>query len=330
MGHCSAGRTVCKDQACCRMRLWLLVGLAAALTLVAVARADPGDSTEVEDAVGEKEDRLRVRREDRKRKPPPSQPCPGCYSPLSKPTTPVRSRRQVEKQQQPRRRLRPESTWRSGSLIPIKKEVPTTPVRGRRQVEKQQRPRFRPGSLSVLRPAKVEDSEVRTRREVERRPQLRPGPRPNPPGHSPYNYGYMTLLASHANVSLQDNHQQERVKREGQKPQRARPTRKPTWNPGSGSILGMIRIEKFITLPTPVLHCPSCQGSVATGQDGRSAEGILSRRTRREDERPTAAKRKAKQRAKDWLYCAGCYSSLTLRDQTAPLREAADGGSSGD
>ncbi|TFK05573.1 syntaxin-8 [Platysternon megacephalum] len=283
------------------MRLWLLVGLAAALTLVAVARADLGDSTEVEDAVGEKEDRLRVRREDRKPKRPPSQPCPGCYSPLSK----------------------------------------------------------------------VQDSEVRTRREVERRPQPRPRSRLNPPGHSPYNYGYMTLPASPAKVSLQgpapqgrgrravegtqprtlkpkrprlpcsgcysplvspkDNQQQERVKREGQKPQRARPTRKPTWRPGSGSIIGLRPPEEVKDkLPAPKLPCPGCHGSVATSQGGRSAERILSPRTRREDERPTAGKRKAKQRARDGLYCAGCYSSLTLRDQPAPLREEAAGGSSGD
>ncbi|XP_065442668.1 uncharacterized protein LOC135981876 isoform X6 [Chrysemys picta bellii] len=172
------------------MRLSLLVGLAAALTLVAVARADPGDLTEVEDAVGERE-----------------------------PTTPVRGRRQVEKQQQPR--FRPGSL----SLLRPAKVEPTTPVRGRRQVEKQQRPRFRPGSLSLLRPAKVED-----------------------------------------------NHQQKRVKREGQKPQPARRTRETTGNHGSESILGMIHLEEFITLATPVLDCPSCQGSVATGQDGRSGD----------------------------------------------------------
>ncbi|XP_043363004.1 uncharacterized protein LOC119851981 isoform X2 [Dermochelys coriacea] len=276
------------------MRLWLLAGLVAVLALVAVAGADLGDST-----VGV-EDLLRVRREDRKRTPPPFKPCPGCYSPLSKPDTPVRARRQVEKQWRPRARPRP--TWR-------------------------------PGSLTLLRPAKVEvqDAEVRTRREAERGPQPRPRPRLNLPGHSPYNYGYMTLLASPANVSLQDNHQQERVKREGQKPQQARPTRKPTWRPGSGSIIGWSPPEEVKDkLTTPKLPCPSCHGSVATGQEGRSAEGILSPRARREDERPTAAKRKAKQRARDRLYCAGCYSSLTLRDQPAPLREEADGGSRGD
>ncbi|XP_074918198.1 uncharacterized protein LOC116828421 isoform X2 [Chelonoidis abingdonii] len=388
------------------MRLWLLVGLAAALTLVAVAGADLGDLTEVEDAVGETEpgepararrqvekqqqprrrprpeptwrpgvlvslsketDQLRVRREDKKPRRPPSQPCPGCYSLLGKPGEPARARRQVEKQQQPRRRL----TWR-------------------------------PGSLSLLRPAKVEvqDSEVRTRREVERYPQRRPRPRSNSPRHSFYNYGYMTLLSSSANMSLQeedvlrpcclltaepdaarmkpstssllaqgpapqgrgrraaegteprtlkpkrprlpcsgcysplvspkDNHQQERVKREGQKPQQDRPTRKPIWRPGSGSIIGLRPHEEVQNkLPAPKLPCPDCHGSVVTSQ-GRSAEGVLSPRTRREDERPTVAKRKAKQRARDGLYCAGCYSGLTLRSQTPPLREAADGGSSGD
>ncbi|XP_039373411.1 uncharacterized protein LOC120392710 isoform X4 [Mauremys reevesii] len=244
------------------MRLWLLAGLAAALTLVAVAGADLGDLTEVEDVVGEKEDRLRVRREDKKPRPPPSQPCPGCYSLLSKPGKPARARRQVEKQQQPKRR-----------------------------------PTWRPGSLSLLRPAKpeVQDSEVRTRREVERDPQLRPGPRSNSPGHSLYNYGYMTVLSSPANISLQSPPEEVKDK-----------------------------------LPAPKLPCPGCHGSVATGQEGRSAEGILSPRTRREDERPTVAKRQAKQRARDRLYCAGCYSGLTLRSQTPPLREAADGGSSGD
>ncbi|KAH1178516.1 hypothetical protein KIL84_012218 [Mauremys mutica] len=322
------------------MRLWLLAGLAAALTLVAVAGADLGDSTEVEDVVGEKEDRLRVRREDKKPRPPPSQPCPGCYSPLSKPGKPARARRQVEKQQQPGRRPRPEHTWRPGVLTSLSKD-------------------------------EVQDSEVRTRREVERYPQLRPGPRSNSPGHSLYNYGYMTALSSPANISLQgpaphgrgrraaegteprtlkpkrprlpcsgcysplvspkDNHQQERVKREGQKPQRDRPTRKPTWRPGSGSIIGWSPPKEVKDkLPGPKLPCPSCHGSVATGQEGRSAEGILSPRTRREDERPPVAKRQAKQRARDRLYCAGCYSGITLRSQTPPLREAAEGGSSGD
>ncbi|XP_050798627.1 translation initiation factor IF-2-like isoform X4 [Gopherus flavomarginatus] len=461
------------------MRLWLLAGLAAALTLVAVAGADLGDSTEVEDVVGEKEDRQRVRREDKRPRSPPSQPCPGCYSPLSKPGEPARARRQVEKQQQPRRRPRPEPTWRPGVLISLSKETPGEPARARRQVEKQQQPRrrprpeptwrpgsliplseetvwlqtrredkklssppsqacpgcysplskpgeparakrqvekqqqprrrprpkptWRPGSLSLLRPAKVEvqDSEVRTRREVERYPQQRPRPRSNSPGHSLYNFGYMTLLSSSSNMSLQeqdvlrpccslaaepdavqmkpstssllaqgpapqgrgrraaegteprtlkpkrprlpcsgcysplvspkDNHQQERVKREGQKPQQDRPTRKPTWRPGSGSILGLRPHEEVKNkLPAPKLPCPGCHGSVTTGQEGRSAEGILSPRTRREDERPTVAKRKAKQRARDGLYCAGCYSGLTLRSQTPPLREAADGGSSRD
>ncbi|XP_044862716.1 hepatoma-derived growth factor-related protein 2-like isoform X4 [Mauremys mutica] len=348
------------------MRLWLLAGLAAALTLVAVAGADLGDSTEVEDVVGEKEDRLRVRREDKKPRPPPSQPCPGCYSPLSKPGKPARARRQVEKQQQPGRRPRPEHTWRPGVLTSLSKDEDRLrvrredkkrrpplsepcpgcysplrklgePARARRQVEKQQqpgrRPTWRPGSLSLLRPAKpeVQDSEVRTRREVERYPQLRPGPRSNSPGHSLYNYGYMTALSSPANISLQDNHQQERVKREGQKPQRDRPTRKPTWRPGSGSIIGWSPPKEVKDkLPGPKLPCPSCHGSVATGQEGRSAEGILSPRTRREDERPPVAKRQAKQRARDRLYCAGCYSGITLRSQTPPLREAAEGGSSGD
>ncbi|XP_030405567.1 uncharacterized protein LOC115645289 isoform X2 [Gopherus evgoodei] len=421
------------------MRLWLLAGLAAALTLVAVAGTDLGDSTEVEDAVGEKEDRLRVRREDKRPRSPPSQPCPGCYSPLSKPGEPARARRQVEKQQQPRRRPRPKPTWRPGVLIPLSDETvwlqtrredkkpssppsqacpgcysplskPGEPARARRQVEKQQQPRrrprpkptWRPGVLSLLRPAKVEvqDSEVRTRREVERYPQQRPRPRSNSPGHSLYNFGYMTPFSSSSNMSLQeedvlrpccslaaepdavqmkpstssllaegpapqgrgrraaegteprtlkpkrprlpcsgcysplvspkDNHQQERVKREGQKPQQDRPTRKPTWRPGSGSILGLSPHEEVKNkLPAPKLPCPGCHGSVATGQ-GRSAEGILSPRTRREDERPTVAKRKAKQRARDGLYCAGCYSGLTLRSQTPPLREGADGGSSRD
>ncbi|XP_074799576.1 uncharacterized protein LOC141981836 isoform X5 [Natator depressus] len=278
------------------MRLWLLAGLVAVLALVVVAGADLGDARELEDA-----DPLRVRREDRKCTPSPSKPCPGCYSPLTK----------------------------------------------------------------------VQDSEVRTRREAERRPQPRPRSRLNPPGHSPYNYGYMTLLASPSNVSLQgpalpgrgrravegtqpctlkpkrprlpcsgcyspleslkDNHQQGRVKREGRKPQQARPTRKPTWRPGSGSIIGWSPPEEVKDkLTAPKLPCPSCHGSVAPGQEGRSAEGILSPRPRREDERPMAAKRKAKQRARDGLYCAGCYSSLTLRDQPAPVREEADGASSRD
>ncbi|KAM9166710.1 uncharacterized protein ACDP82_003216 [Pangshura tecta] len=386
------------------MRLWLLAGLAAALTLVAVAGADLGDKPEVEDVVGEKEDRLRVRREDKKPRPPPSQPCPGCYSPLSKPVKPVRVRRQVEKRQKPGRRPRPKPTWRPGVLTILSKEEdrlrvrredkkprpppsqpcpgcysplskPGEPARARRQVEKPQQPRrkptWRPGSLTLLRPAKpeVQDSEVRTRREVERDPQLRPGPRSNSPWHSFYNYGYMTVLSSPANTSLQgpaphgrdrraaegteprtlkpkrprlpcsgcysplvspkDNHQRERVKREGQKPQQDRPTRKLTF--GSGSIIGWSPLEEVKDkLPTPKLPCPGCHGSVATGQEGRPAEGILSPRTRREDKRPTVAKRKAKQRARDGLYCAGCYSGITLRSQTPPLREGADGGSSGD
>ncbi|XP_037747595.1 translation initiation factor IF-2 isoform X5 [Chelonia mydas] len=348
------------------MRLWLLAGLVAVLALVAVAGADLGDARELEDApdtpvrarrqvekqrrprprprpkptwrpgfmvaLSKEVDPLRVRREDRKRTPSPSKPCPGCYSPLRKPDTPVRARRQVEKQRRPR-------PWRPGSMIPLGKDV--------------------------------QDSEVRTRREAERRPQPRPRSRSNPLGHSPYNYGYMTLLASPSNVSLQgpalpgrgrravegtqprtlkpkrprlpcsgcyspleslkDNHQQGRVKREGRKPQQARPTRKPTWRPGSGSIIGWSPPEEVKDkLAAPKLPCPSCHGSVAPGQEGRSAEGILSPRPRREDERPMAAKRKAKQRARDGLYCAGCYSSLTLRDQPAPVREEADGASSRD
>ncbi|XP_039373409.1 uncharacterized protein LOC120392710 isoform X2 [Mauremys reevesii] len=284
------------------MRLWLLAGLAAALTLVAVAGADLGDLTEVEDVVGEKEDRLRVRREDKKPRPPPSQPCPGCYSLLSKPGKPARARRQVEKQQQPKRR-----------------------------------PTWRPGSLSLLRPAKpeVQDSEVRTRREVERDPQLRPGPRSNSPGHSLYNYGYMTVLSSPANISLQGPapHGRGRRAAEGTEPRTLKPKRPRL--PCSGCYSPLVSPksppeEVKDKLPAPKLPCPGCHGSVATGQEGRSAEGILSPRTRREDERPTVAKRQAKQRARDRLYCAGCYSGLTLRSQTPPLREAADGGSSGD
>ncbi|XP_048698065.2 uncharacterized protein LOC125633007 isoform X5 [Caretta caretta] len=325
------------------MRLWLLAGLVAVLALVAVAGADLGDARELEDApatpvrarrqvekqrrpsprprprprprptwrpgfmvaLSKEVDLLRVRREDRKRTPPPSKPCPGCYSPLTKPATPVRARRQVEKQRRPRPRPRPRPTWRPGFMVALGEDV------------------------TFLRPAKgeVQDSEVRTRREAERRSQPRPRSRSNPPGHSPYNYGYMTLLASPSN----DNHQQGRVKREGRKPQQARPTRKPTWRPGSGSIIGWSPPEEVKDkLAAPKLPCPSCHGSVAPGQEGRSAEGILSPRPRREDERPMAAKRKAKQRARDGLYCAGCYSSLTLRDQPAPVREEADGGSSRD
>ncbi|XP_065442665.1 uncharacterized protein LOC135981876 isoform X3 [Chrysemys picta bellii] len=179
------------------MRLSLLVGLAAALTLVAVARADPGDLTEVEDAVGERE-----------------------------PTTPVRGRRQVEKQQQPR--FRPGSL----SLLRPAKVEPTTPVRGRRQVEKQQRPRFRPGSLSLLRPAKVEGPapQGRGRRAVEGT-QLRTL-KPKQP-RLPCSGCYSPLGFP------KDNHQQKRVKREGQKPQPARRTRETTGNHGSESILGM-------------------------------------------------------------------------------------------
>ncbi|CAM5095290.1 unnamed protein product [Eretmochelys imbricata] len=367
------------------MRLWLLAGLVAVLALVAVAGADLGDARELEDApdtpvrarrqvekqrrprprprprpsptwrpgfmiaLSKEVDLLRVRREDRKRTPPPSKPCPGCYSPLTKPDTPVRARRQVEKQRRPRPRPRPRPspTWRPGVMVPLRKE------------------------MTLLMPVKgeVQDSEVRTRREAERRSQPRPRSRSNPPGHSPYNY--MTLLASPSNVSLQgpalpgrgrravegtqtrtlkpkrprlpcsgcyspleslkDNHQQGRVKREGRKPQQARPTRKPTWRPGSGSIIGWSPPEEVKDkLAAPKLPCPSCHGSVTPGQEGRSAEGILSPRPRREDERPMAAKRKAKQRARDGLYCAGCYSSLTLRDQPAPVREEADGGSSRD
>ncbi|XP_037747596.1 translation initiation factor IF-2 isoform X6 [Chelonia mydas] len=347
------------------MRLWLLAGLVAVLALVAVAGADLGDARELEDApdtpvrarrqvekqrrprprprpkptwrpgfmvaLSKEVDPLRVRREDRKRTPSPSKPCPGCYSPLRKDLLRVR--------REDRKLTPPPSKPCPGCYSPLTK--PDTPVRARRQVEKQRRPRpWRPGSMiplgkdvSFLRPAKVEvqDSEVRTRREAERRPQPRPRSRSNPLGHSPYNYGYMTLLASPSNVSLQDNHQQGRVKREGRKPQQARPTRKPTWRPGSGSIIGWSPPEEVKDkLAAPKLPCPSCHGSVAPGQEGRSAEGILSPRPRREDERPMAAKRKAKQRARDGLYCAGCYSSLTLRDQPAPVREEADGASSRD
>ncbi|XP_037747592.1 translation initiation factor IF-2 isoform X2 [Chelonia mydas] len=383
------------------MRLWLLAGLVAVLALVAVAGADLGDARELEDApdtpvrarrqvekqrrprprprpkptwrpgfmvaLSKEVDPLRVRREDRKRTPSPSKPCPGCYSPLRKDLLRVR--------REDRKLTPPPSKPCPGCYSPLTK--PDTPVRARRQVEKQRRPRpWRPGSMiplgkdvSFLRPAKVEvqDSEVRTRREAERRPQPRPRSRSNPLGHSPYNYGYMTLLASPSNgpalpgrgrravegtqprtlkpkrprlpcsgcysplESLKDNHQQGRVKREGRKPQQARPTRKPTWRPGSGSIIGWSPPEEVKDkLAAPKLPCPSCHGSVAPGQEGRSAEGILSPRPRREDERPMAAKRKAKQRARDGLYCAGCYSSLTLRDQPAPVREEADGASSRD
>ncbi|XP_073185368.1 uncharacterized protein [Lepidochelys kempii] len=315
------------------MRLWLLAGLVAVLALVAVAGADLGDARELEDA----------------------------------PDTPVRARRQVEKQRRPRPRPRP--TWRPGFMVALSKEVDL--LRVRREDRKRTPPPSKPcpGCYSPL--TKDQDSEVRTRREAERRSQPRPRSRSNPPGHSPYNYGYMTLLASPSNVSLQgpalpgrgrravegtqthtlkpkrprlpcsgcyspleslkDNHQQGRVKREGRKPQQARPTRKPTWRPGSGSIIGWSPPEEVKDkLAAPKLPCPSCHGSVAPGQEGRSAEGILSPRPRREDERPMAAKRKAKQRARDGLYCAGCYSSLTLRDQPAPVREEADGGSSRD
>ncbi|XP_048698066.2 uncharacterized protein LOC125633007 isoform X6 [Caretta caretta] len=321
------------------MRLWLLAGLVAVLALVAVAGADLGDARELEDA----------------------------------PATPVRARRQVEKQRRPsprpRPRPRPRPTWRPGFMVALSKEVDL--LRVRREDRKRTPPPSKPcpGCYSPL--TKVQDSEVRTRREAERRSQPRPRSRSNPPGHSPYNYGYMTLLASPSNVSLQgpalpgrgrravegtqtrrlkpkrpqlpcsgcyspleslkDNHQQGRVKREGRKPQQARPTRKPTWRPGSGSIIGWSPPEEVKDkLAAPKLPCPSCHGSVAPGQEGRSAEGILSPRPRREDERPMAAKRKAKQRARDGLYCAGCYSSLTLRDQPAPVREEADGGSSRD
>ncbi|KAG6923466.1 hypothetical protein G0U57_020414, partial [Chelydra serpentina] len=196
------------------------------------------------------QDLLRVRREDKPPPPPRSKFCPGCYSPLSKPGEPARVRRQVEKQKRPR-------PWR-------------------------------PGSLSHLRPAKVEGPALpgRGRRAVE-----------------------------------------------GTQPRTLKP--KPPRLPCSGCYSPLVSLKSPLEevkdkLSAPKLPCPGCHGSVATGQEGRSAEGILSPRTRRENERPTAAKRKAKQRARDRLYCAGCYSSLTLRDQPAPSREQADGGSSGD
>ncbi|XP_067400653.1 uncharacterized protein [Emydura macquarii macquarii] len=300
--------------------------------------------------LSEAEARVPTRGKDKK-PPASSNPCPGCYSVLSKP---VRGRRQVE---QPRQRPRPKPDWR-------------------------------PGSMSFLRPGKEEkldlvstkvpDSEVRNRRDIERLPpRRRPRPRPKPTEHPPYNNGFMIILGSSTIlrpqgpdppgrvrravegaqprtlkpkrprlpcsgcygplVSSKDDYQQVRVKRDGQKPQR--PVKKLTWRPGSGSIIGLRPQQQSSEIPRDgkaKLPCPGCHGSVTPGQEERAAERIPSTRSKREGQGPPSqAKRQAKQRARAGLYCAGCYSGLTLSSQPAPPREEggrseADGGSSGD
>ncbi|XP_067400654.1 uncharacterized protein [Emydura macquarii macquarii] len=352
------------------MRLWLLGGLAAALAVVAVAGADQGGST-VKDEVGEKEARVRTRGKDKK-PPAASNPCPGCYSILSQlQDTPVRARTQVERSS-PRPTWRPgvvtplsEAEARvptrgkdkkppaSSNPCPGCYSVLSKPVRGRRQVEQpRQRPRpkpdWRPGSMSFLRPGKEEkldlvstkvpDSEVRNRRDIERLPpRRRPRPRPKPTEHPPYNNGFMIILGSSTILRPQDDYQQVRVKRDGQKPQR--PVKKLTWRPGSGSIIGLRPQQQSSEIPRDgkaKLPCPGCHGSVTPGQEERAAERIPSTRSKREGQGPPSqAKRQAKQRARAGLYCAGCYSGLTLSSQPAPPREEggrseADGGSSGD